>query len=255
MTKINRRKFLSIFGLVSVGGIVKSQNDAEALEISVNRFSNDKKVNLQNIQTVAIRIKNLRITSNNIDYNKNAELSIYANVEGEDIGQVKSETINLEGSDKTLDNEIIKIDKPELFSRERYDPNKTNLDIYLTFKLDHPSINKTITKETKYTLDIGQPGSIISHSFSKYNNFETPSDNIINNTKVISGTNLSVLTNQTGFDKIKSLIGGGMTKNKSTYDIPSGTIDIKGLEFQYSTPRDYRDIKNIKPDNNVYNLK
>jgi hypothetical protein len=50
------------------------------------------------------------------------------------------------------------------------------------------------------------------------------------------------------------LIGGGTTTNKSSYDVPSGIIDRKGLEFQYGTTRDYRDIQNSKPDNNVYNL-
>lgn len=127
MTEINRRKFLSIFGFISVGGLIRYQDDAKALEISVNRFNNDKKVNLQNIHSIAINIKDTRITSNNIDYSKDAELSIYAKVEDQDIGKIKSKDIKLQNSGTVLDDETIYIDEPELFSEDNFNPNKKKL--------------------------------------------------------------------------------------------------------------------------------
>lgn len=46
-----------------------------------------------------------------------------------------------------------------------------------------------------------------------------------------------------------------MTKDSSSYNIPAGGIDIDEIQFVYSTPRDYQDVFNSKPDNSKYHLK
>lgn len=252
--KTSRRGFISIFGLTSLGIVSKLNESAEALDITLNRFDNNTKVNLQNIDSIAIKIKEARISSNNIDYSKDAELSVYASVEDNNIGEVKSKRIDIKSSGTELSNIIIHLDNSELFDPSNYNNDTTSLDIDLRFEIDHPSINKTITEKVTYKLDISGSGDLVSHSHRNYKNFTKPSDESLSNTKVINSTNIPVLTDNSGFDLIKELISNGTTDNNSSYTIPSGVIDHSDLPFRYSSARGVKEISNKKPYINKYHI-
>lgn len=244
--KINRRKFISIFGftVAGAGTAVNLDNNVKALDLSINRFENNKKVSLQNIYSIVITIKNGEIRSNNIDYSKDAELSIFGKIEDYDLGKVKSRTININGSVTKLDSEMIQINNSDRFSRDKYDPNKESLNIYLTFKLNHPSLKKEIVEKKIYKLDIGAIGQLNSHTHKNSKNFSTPSVETLSNTEEISGSNLDVLKNKTGFEQYKTLISGGSIINRSDYSITPGVIDTDSSQHTYSSPRNYRNISN-----------
>lgn len=239
MTKINRRKFIMIFGTVSIGTVTKLNKKVDGLEINVNRFENNKKVSLQNIHSVSIKIKDGVIISNNIDYTKDAKLSVYADVEGNDVGKIFSKSVDLKRSRTDLTGETIKINNSDLFEMDRYEPQKSSIDINLEFKIEHPSIKKTIIEKTTFKLDLTVAGELVSHKFGNYKKFGKVNDSTQSNIKTISGTNLSILKQSEDLRKIKSLIGGGSIKNSSSYSLPSAVIDIKNIEYKYSTERDY----------------
>lgn len=248
MTKINRRKFISIFGLVSIGSITKISQNAKSMEISVNRFENNQKVNLENIETVAFKMKEITITSNNIDYNKDAKLSVYASVEGQDLGKLKTiENIDIKKPETNLDDSIIiKLGNSNLFSYDNYSNDKNSLDIELTFELKHPSIN-TIKQTEKYSLDIGlSPGELIStdgFSFEGQYSDKPSNDRFVS----ISGGELDVL-NKSGMDQIKQLVQGPAVYDKSSTTIASGGIDPDNIRFDYSNFRDNPEISYNKPN-------
>ena len=239
MTNINRRKFIMIFGTVSIGSISQFNKDVDALEINVNRFENNKKVSLQNVHSVAIKIKEGQIIANNIDYTKDAKLSIYADVEGNDIGKISSRTVEIKRSGTDLTGEKIKINNSDLFKIDRYDPQKSSIDINLEFNIEHPSIKKTIIEETTFRLDLTVAGELVSHQFNDYKKFGRIDNKTRSDVKTISGTNLRILEEDNDLGKIKSLIGGGSVSNSSSYSIPSAVIDTKNIEYNYSTERGY----------------
>lgn len=248
MKNINRRKFISIFGLVSIGSITKISQDARSMEISVNRFENNQKVNLENIETVAFKMKEITITSNNIDHNKDAKLSVYASVEGQDLGKVKTiDNIDIKKSETNLNDDIIiKLGNSNLFSYDNYSNDKNNLDIELTFELEHTSID-TIKQTEKYSLDIGlSPGELIStdgfNIEGQYSDKQSK-DSVIS----ISSGELPVL-DKSGIEQIKQLVQGPAVYDKSSTSIASGGIDPGNIRFDYSNFRDNPEISYNKPN-------
>lgn len=113
--KIGRRKFITIFGTVSLGSVTGLNKDADALNIDINRFQSNEKVSLRDVDSIVISIKDGQIVSNYIDYRKDAKLSVYADVEGNDIGKIFSKSVDLNRSSTDLTGETIKINNPDLF--------------------------------------------------------------------------------------------------------------------------------------------
>lgn len=241
MTKINRRKFISIFGLVSIGSIAKVSQNAKSMNINVNRFENNKKVNLDNIETVAFKMKEITITSNNIDYNKDATLSVYASVDEQDIGRVKRiENIDIKKSETNLDDDIIiKLGHSDLFSYDKYSNDKNTIDIELRFELEHESVN-TIKQTEKYSLNIASLGELVSingFSFNGKYSDKPNNDRVIS----ISSSELDVFS-KSGIEQIKQLLQGPAVYNKSSKTIESGGIDPENIQFDDSNLRDNPEI-------------
>jgi len=249
----NRRKFITVFGLVSIGAVTKLNRNVRGLEISINRFKNNKKVSLQNVHSVSIKIKEGHITANNIDYSKDATLSIYADVEGNKIGKISSQKVNIKRTGTDLSGKIIHIDNPDLFKLDRYNPEKSGININLEFNIEHPSINKTIVKETTFRLDLTVTGELVSHRFGHYKKFGRVKDKTRSDVKIISGTNLRIFEKDRNSEYIKSLIGGGSISNSSSYPIPSAVIDTKNIEYNYSTERGYNIPNDKEPNATSFN--
>lgn len=252
MIRINRRKLLKL-GFGGIFLLPVSNKKSIALDIEVNRFGDNKNINLDNINTVAIKIKKFNIISNNINYNKDVKLKITGKVGETNIGEIKDIDINLQDGETNVKNhlnsDVIKLNNSELFSNDKYRPEKKELEIELKFRLDHSSLENPVTKDVIYTFGISGNGELVQHNFDNRNNKSLSNNSRINE---FSDAKMHVFKNLGGDELSQKLIQSGSIINKSSENINSAISDIQQIPFDNNSIDQYPQISNSEPDEMYY---
>lgn len=241
---------------VSLGGLmIKSSSKTDALELTVNSFSLEKDIYLEDVETILVSIKEIQLSSKNIDDTKDAEISVYGSIGGNDIGELTTEKVNVESNSITTSGPY-QFDirngekfKPKYLTVDEY-IDQSNIEIKLDFRLNHPSLNETVTDQSTFIVGFAD-GEFLSNTFQKASSkdMETKGEKY----KSIEASDLSVWNISDRFTKLKTVMKGGQPTNNSSYSLPKGVIDINKSEFQVS-PRGSLEISLSEPNNSKYGI-
>lgn len=256
MKKINKRKFMGMIGSSIIGLFTIGQLETKALNIKINAFQTSKSVNLQNVDTIQIKMKNIQIESRNVNDSEPAVLDIYGKIGDNDIGHIN--TLNLDiVQNQSVDFGPQTIDlkngdrfQQEYLETETYLPSNS-VNIKIIFELKHSDIS-TIKKEVDFNLGIST-GRIVTSDFEySPNNMREmndikPDSNLTTN---ITDNVLDAWYIESRFEKLKRLSSGGFVNNLSSYKTPKGVIDVISNKYDIG-PRNMRELNTERPSDDL----
>jgi hypothetical protein len=229
---MKRRKFIALTGSVTVGGLSIQGNNAVGADINVNSDGNDISLEAGNIGSLIISFYQIQITSSNINPEENFNLTISGFIDGEDIGTIKSYSIETSNSSQT-DLGPLQLDVTE---GEKYDPqllkaDQDLIDVQIIFQINHPDIQK-VKQSVQFVVNFTS-GSVKSYSgFGTAENYDLKENNNI--IDISSSDDLSVWDIEDKDQKLIRLLGEGSYNHKSSYSIPKGFIDLNERKFGVS---------------------
>lgn len=256
MTKINRRKIITLIGSFTVGGLITAENTirSRALDLTVNSFDVENDIYLEDIDTLLISIKDMSIEAQNIDDSKDVKLSVYASIENNNVGKIETRTINITENATTIGPYDFDIKNGSKYKSEylTIDPyiDQNNIEVTVKFELEHPSIDQTITEFSSFIIGFAD-GEFLSNSYPKASSKDLTTNG--EQYKSIMANDLSVWNEDDRFTKLKIVLKGGQPTNKSSYSLPKGVIDVEKSEFPVS-PRNSNEIKLKEPESSKYDI-
>jgi hypothetical protein len=154
---MKRRKFVTTLSAVVIGSSLNINNNTSlAVEVDVPTII---QTDLSDVGSFIITLDKLSITPDNINDNKDLNVTIESTVDGEYIGEVKSFDININEGQKTeLDGISCDIIKNGNTTSNTFDSTDgtDSLDIKLDFIFEHPQIVERATSSVLLTLASGE---------------------------------------------------------------------------------------------------
>lgn len=254
--KINKRKFMSVIGSSIIGFFTIGQLRTKALNIKINAFQTSKSVNLQNVNTIQIKLKNLQISSRNVDDSEPAVLDIYGEIGDNDIGHIKTMNLDIvQNQNVDFGSYVIDLKNGDSFQQEYLETETylpgNSVNIKIIFELKHSDIN-TIKKEVDFNLGLST-GRIVTSDFEyspnnmrEINDIKPDSDLTTN----ITDNTLDVWFIESRFEKLKRLSSGGFVNNLSSYKTPKGVIDVISDKHDIG-PRNMRELNTERPSDDL----
>jgi hypothetical protein len=247
---MKRRKFVLLSGSVSVGLASNINKNVKGLDISVDMSENNIQIDIGEIDSLILLFEEGEIVSANLDDSKNANLSIEATINGRDVGEIKSLSINIDNSKSvSIDPIGIDIANAQNYQSSLFDKEINKVD--LIFSLSHPDTEDVVHEEPiKVQLTAG---ALDDQDFSNYSTVELKSETDV--IDISGGPDMDVWTeNMDRITQLDILMSTSSFINESSYTSPKGGIDDEDNKFELS-PRDPKLEKNLQnPEIGVSNV-
>lgn len=244
---MKRREFVLLSGSVSVGLASNINKNVKGLDISVDMSENNIQIDIGEIDSLVLLFEEGEIVSSNLDDSKNANLSIEATINGRDVGEIKSLSINIDNSKSvSIDPIGIDIANAQNYQSSLFDKEINKVD--LIFSLSHPDTEDVVHEEPiKIQLTAG---ALDDQDFSNYSTVELKSETDVSD--ISGGPDMDVWTeNMDRITQLDILMSTSSFINESSYTSPKGGIDDEDNEFELS-PRDPKSEKNLQNPETKY---